>query len=189
MKLYKHIPLISSIGLVTLLLGGGIAFANPSFFAGISNNTSSTATTATTSPTFFQVATATTTVVVYDSYIQGQPTKTNNAALLVEFGATSTSAVATLTYQYAHDVNGNNCVSTPLICDWFDDNLVINAPTAVPINVTSPTITTWTTLAAGTSSKIFNLLTPVRYVRVQAKLAGAPGNIWAEIVPSKEQKQ
>lgn len=161
-----------------------IAKANPLYFT----PTVQTAT-ATTSPSLLQAATATTTVLYYDSYAGGTITRSGDSALLVQFAATSTSAILNLSREYSQGFAGVNCVTTPLACDWYADSLSVSSTGFPSPVITLSNIYTWGVPAAATSSRIMALPIPTRYVRINAKLAGAPGSVWAQIVPTKEQSE
>ncbi len=164
--------IITGLALVFVsAIGYNVANANPSFFAG-----GVVSATATTSPVLMQAATATTTIVTYDTYTQGIPTKTTNAALLVQFAGTNTPAL-NMAFQFSQDG-----------VDWYDDNYTQSA-TGYPVNsVTQSNILTWTSNNA-TTSRAFALPTPTRYVRVNAKMTAAPGSVWMQVVPSKERAE
>lgn len=167
----KYIPITALALAIVILIGYKVANANPSFFA-----LGTASSTATTSPTLMQAATATTTILTYDSYAQGIPTKTTNAALLVQFAGTNTP-VLNLSYQFSQDG-----------IDWYDDNYT-QSSTGYPVNsVTQANILTWTSNNA-TTSKIFSMPTPTRYTRVNAKLTTAPGSVWMQPVPNKERAE
>lgn len=162
------------------------AEANPLFFPPSATTNSA----ASTSPVFMLAATATTTVIYYDTFYQtttGANTKAIDAALLLRLAATSTSAVFNVVYEYAHKTPGYDCTATPTFCEWYQDNYT-QSSTGYPsaADLTFENFKIIRTLAAGTSTKIFSVPTPTRYVRVNVKLTGAPGNAWGEIVPSKE---
>lgn len=159
--------------------------ANPSWFP----QTAQTAT-ATTSPALFQALTATTTVVTYDSFYQnstGVTTKAASAALLLQLSATSTVQF-NIAVQYSPGLAGTDCIATPLACDWYDDNLAINS-TSYPYPVISFGNVKVFSVSNASSTKMVSLETPTRYVRVQAKVSGGPGSVWAQVVPNKERSE
>jgi len=164
------------------------AEANPIFFpaSATTNNAAST------SPVFMQAATASTSVIYYDSYYvntQSANTKALDAALTLRLSATSTSAVFNIWYEYSQGQAGYNCTTQPTFCEWYEDNYT-QSSTGYPssVDLTLGNIKFVRTLAAGTTTKIFNIPMPTRYVRVNAKLTGAPGNVWGEVIPNKEMK-
>jgi len=181
---------MKKITLVTIAIGLVIAIgfrvhkvsANPSYFV----PTAQTAT-ATTSPVFFQAATATTTVAIYDSwYVDtlGDYRAVDSAALLLRLGATTTPSFH-IVYEYSRGVEGYNCTTQPTFCEWYADNYESSSTAFPGRDITISNVKTITG-AAGTTTKIVNIPIPTRYVRVTAKVTGAPGNVWAQIIPTKE---
>lgn len=177
----------ATIIVLAVVIGIGVsgARANPQYFPPTAQTSS-----ATSSPQLMQAATASTTVAIFDSYYEttlGANTKTADAALLVQFAGTNTP-VLNLAVQYAHHTPGFNCVTTPLACDWYDNNLSINSTAYPSPSVSFANILVWTSNNA-TTSKAFALSMPTRYVRIQAKVTSAPGAVWAQIVPNKERTE
>lgn len=172
------------VAIAVIFVSSKSVSANPFFFP----PTAQTAA-ATTSPAFLQAATATTSVVYYDSYYQntlGANTKAVDAALHLRLSATSTSAVFNIVYEYSNGTPGFDCTTQPTFCEWYQDNYS-HSSTAYPVNIaTIENMTVISALAAGTTTKSLFLPTPTRYVRVNAKVTGAPGNVWAQIIPNKE---
>lgn len=109
------------------------------------------------------------------------------ATLLLQLGATSTSAVLGVTLEYADGQAGFSCKLTPTACDWYSDTLTVTA-TTLPggsVNITVPTQYNLTG-SAGTSTRAISILTPTRYFRVRAKMTGAPGFVYGQAVLAKE---
>lgn len=135
---------------------------------------------ATTSATFLTVAGATTTLVTYDSYANngisggGSTQALDQAAVLIQLAASSTSSQLNLTVQHSQDG-----------IDWYDDE-VFTPTSAGYNNILNPVVFTWLAASTATTSKAMVVKTPLRYMRVQAKISGAAGAVWAAIQPQKQ---
>lgn len=177
------------IGLTLFILALGtvnFAHANPGGFPPGAKTANATTTVA-----YVGIGLATSTVT-YDAYnISGtnEPTTgvvsdTDSASLLVQFAGSSTSAVLNISYEFSQDG-----------IDWYRDSTSISTST-IPENVNLANSLSWTftgTPSGGiagtvaTTSRIFTVLTPTRYVRAVFSLTGAAGAVWAQFVPKKQQ--
>lgn len=170
------------------------AEANPSSFPGITQTAP-----ATTTLSFLTAGTATTSLV-YDSYGVGQPTRADEAMLLVWLNATNTSTTLDITLQYSQGSgDGSNCVTTPTKCDWFYSATAGDfATTTLVANISTVGSYRWTfastspvlgisTGVASTTRAIY-VKTPTRYVRAVFTLPTGSSNagVWAQFVPTKQ---
>lgn len=181
---YKYGGIVAAFVLVAILAMAGVARANPSVFS----RTAQTTTATSTATTVYTVA-ATSTSVVYDSYNLANTstlfTKSTDAVLLIQVGATSTTPVVYYTAEYAQEpISGQDCAVTQTACDWYADQ--ISAPLAGAVtSLNFPKLFTVTGLN-GTTTKAAYLPTPTRYVRIRVWTTGAQANVWMQIVPNKE---
>lgn len=162
-----------SVGILSLLsafLIVRISHANPAAFS-----TGVQTAAATTSPAYMGIGTGTSTLT-YNSSISGNPLKPDSSALLIQFAASSTSAVLNISIQYSQDG-----------IDWYNDNISNNvATTTIPINLSVASSYTWKAAGTATTGVIINVPTPTRYVRAVSSLTGAAGAVWEQFVPNKQ---
>lgn len=171
--------------------------ANPSYFTPTVQTS-----TATTTPTFMTPGTATSTLV-HDSYNSGNPTKSNQIALLTQFTASSTAAVLAINLEYSQGAAGFDCTVTPTACDWYQDVLLDNnsrSTTTQAANITPTNSYTWTFASStvgggavnattgGRATRAMVITSPTRYTRFVYTLTGANAAIWGQIVPIKERQ-
>ena len=138
--------------------------------------------TATTTSTYFVAGTtATTTMATYDTYsntgvsgVGGSTQAMDKASLLIQLAASSTSSILRTTFEYSQDG-----------IDWYEDEIFVPA-TSGYTSIGQPTVYTWTANGTATSSKIVNVPTPLRYVRVRMRVEGANASVWAAIQPQKQ---
>lgn len=194
-KLFYISSAIIPILLVGILFLAPKIHANPSGFY-------QTATTATTSLTFMTSGTATTTEV-WDSGLSGASAQgSESAVLLVQFTASSTSAVLSMTQEFSQGVSGVNCASTPTACDWYEFTpTVLNgyATTTADLGYNVATIPQWNwrfssstigsqapTSSNNLDTRAITIQTPTRYTRIVFSVKGANGAVWKTIVAKKQ---
>jgi len=203
--LLSALGILSTIAFAVFVSAPSEATANPSQFG----TTAKTAT-ATTSPTYIIAAQGTSTVV-YDSYQlngtnqddRGNRWLTDTAAMKIQVNASSTSSVITTRFEYADGTeSGTSCITTPASCAWYSGDLFM------PLGVSTTTNRiTWTFASStiggissaqglpginGTNNRnqwLFNVPTPLRYVRAITTVTGANATVWVEIVPIKQASQ
>lgn len=182
--------LVASIGIVIAIFAVVLYFsreakANPIQLATPSN------TSATTSVSYMTAGTATTTYS-YDSYSQGNPTRPYEAALLINFTGSSTSATLNINIEYSQDG-----------IDWYQDggslyNAYATSSKPFDVGTVNRFTYTYTTQGAGlaagtnaTSTRLVLVKTPTRYVRAVMTLptGSAAGAVWATFIPSKERAE
>lgn len=174
----KYLIIIAVIGIFGIT---GTALANPSYFStGVKTDTE------TSSVDYLTPGTGTTTLT-YDTYVSGQTTKADSAALLTQFAGSSTAAILGINLEYSQDG-----------IDWYKDNLDLGATTTQSVSLNTAKSYSWnfasSTVGGGvvtnangaTSTKIFTVKTPTRYIRAIYTITGANGAIWATLIPSKE---
>lgn len=167
MTFKQKISFIGSLVILAVLGFANLSHANPLFFPATAQFA-----TATTTVQYFATGTATTTLVTFDSYSQGQPKATDKGVLLVQEAASSTSSVIQTTLEYSQDG-----------IDWYADNTI----TASGVNNTSaPIAFAWTAAGTATSSKAYSVPMPTRYVRAKFSVTGAGAAVWAQIVPQRQ---
>lgn len=155
--------------------------ANPEFFL----QSAGTAT-ATTSPQFMTAGTATTTEQ-FDAQT-GTTQAMKQAALMVQFTASSTASVLSCQIERSMDA-----------IDWYQDNYIGNATsTASTIPVAGIRQISWTFAStsqgggviAATNNrglKMFYVDTPTRYTRAVCGVTGAAGAVWMKFIGKREQ--
>lgn len=173
LSLRHFIP--AGLVLLGIVLFAGTIHANPLRFP---PQVASAA--ATTTATFLTTAGATTTLATYDSYANngvsggGSTQALDKATVLLQFAASSTSSLLNVTVQ--HSMDG---------IDWYDDEIFMPTSAAY-VSILNPTVYTWLAAGTATSSKAVSVAAPLRFVRVQAKISGAAGAVWAAIQPQKQ---
>ncbi len=179
----KYILIIIAI---ILLVGGGVALANPSFFpASVQSST------ATSTPTVLQAPNATSTLLTYDSYYQnvsGITTKTIDATLLIQAAATTTVTV-NLAFEFSHGQAGIDCIAVPTGCEWYSDSLSSNPasfPGSANLSLTNLRVLP---VSNATTSRAISVPTPTRYVRIVGKTNGGPSTVHTILVPNKERAE
>lgn len=127
---------------------------------------------ATTTVAYITPGTATTTLT-YDSLFAAS----DQAVLLTQFAASSTSSVLNITMQYSQDG-----------IDWYGDNLLVSTnSTSTPAkSIQIGNTYTWTAAVTATTSKAIFIPTPTRYTRVQYSMTGAAGAVWGSMVAKKQ---
>lgn len=119
----------------------------------------------------------------------------NSSVLLIQLNATGTNSILGWKYEYSQGASGVDCTITPGRCDWYGDQVSLQATTSVQFE--NQIVNTWkfasSTLGASiaplsTSTKIVNVPTPTRYTRTVffAPLGSSNLAIWAEYVSKKE---
>lgn len=183
----KYILLAAILATVVgLLIVVNRADATPLYIAQRTSTAS-----ATTSVEYLSFGAGTTTLT-YDSYTAGTVSP-DRAALAVMFGASSTNSNLIIDTEYSD--NG---------IDWYEDNLNSFGATTSPltVNVAGKNRLSWvfsstTPIDGGTgistSTKMFELRVPERYVRViftmatsSLGVANTGGTVWAQIAPIKQ---
>lgn len=129
---------------------------------------------ATTTPTFVST-TQNATSTVLDTY--GQPAPSgygfDRNVLLMQYAASSTSAVLSIRYQYSKDN-----------IDWYDDDT--GTATTTVFDVSAANSFKWTPTGTATSSKMITAPTPTRYTRAIFTVTGANGAIWYDWQPQRQ---
>lgn len=182
-KNYKKI--IAGIIALIAVACAGVAYANPSYFAGsVSTNNAASST-----PAFLSNGVATSTLT-YDSFVPTTKTpsfKTERATMLVQFAGSSTSAVLGINLEFSQDG-----------IDWYrndiiDTNQISTTSQSININPTNSYALTYANETRGgqagtyaTSTRALTISTPTRYVRAIFTATGANGTVWATIIPVKE---
>lgn len=169
----NHLKILSVLGLTifTTLFGIiEIAHANPLQVAPIVQTAVST-----TTPSYMTAGTATTTLV-FDSYIPGVNKISDEATLLVQNVASSTSSILNIAIQYSQDG-----------IDWYSDNGSVASSTN-PLPIQTANSYTWTAAGTATTSKALFLQTPVRFTRAvfTVPAGAAAGGVWAQIVAARQ---
>lgn len=155
----------------------------------------------------FNTTSATSTPLVYDTYCSDSTGSsstsfcnnyaTNKAALKLYVTASSTATIYKVDLEYSDGAPNVSCVTTPLNCDWYQDNLTLDATAGASEAIATANSYSWTyasttvggaaiTASTNTGSKIMYVNTPTRYVRAIISIAGANGAFWAAIQPVKE---
>ncbi|MGY3406106.1 hypothetical protein ACVWZV_002219 [Bradyrhizobium sp. GM5.1] len=184
------IGMVFAMCLTIVMIGGGTAYANPSFFAvGTTTNGA-----ASTSPAFMTPGTATSTTPVHNALAQtlagGATSKTDFVGLLVRFCGSSTLATLNIAQEHSEDN-----------IDWFR-NFVVDPMTIAPTSstpwlLTSSFSTRWQFASSslqgrGTldtcSTAALVVPTPFQYTRFVSSITGANGSVWMQVVPIKQQK-
>lgn len=192
MTLTRNRFVIAAIAAVLLAMGAvGIAFANASFF-GIGAQTS----VATSSPAYMTPGTATSTVY-WDTYQTqgGVPTRPDLATLLVLFNASNTSATLGIALEFADNISGVNCVTTPTACDWYRNYVsdpVMFGTTTPAVGIGEPFTVSWkfasSTMGGSATTSPYSTAaitvpTPTRYMRAVLTMTGGNGAVWARLAP------
>lgn len=195
-KLTISVSLTVLVMAITFIALPRITEANPSAFL----PTTQTAA-ATTSVSYLAPGTATTTLVAPDAYANGQNKAIDSQVLLVQFAASSTASVLNINFEYSQGNAGINCTLVGANCDWYQNDLngTFQATTSPStVSVVNVNALTWTfasstvggtgltTTNGATSTKIFNVQSPTRYVRAVFTMTGSSGAIWAQFVPQRE---
>lgn len=173
-----------------MFFGAVSVHANPLFFAPAAMTA-----TATSTPSYMTQGTATSTIT-YDSYnlvgtnqpVVSDPTGAADAALEVQFIASSTSSVLNIAIERSDDN-----------LDWYQDeySFPVSTSTIGSSNINSPFSFSWTfassTVGGQPNSgnrigKILYVATPTRYTRAVFTLTGTPGAVWAKFTPTKQNK-
>lgn len=130
---------------------------------------------ATTSLTYITPGTATTTLT-YDSLFTGS----DQAVLLTQLTASSTSSVLNITAQYSQDG-----------IDWYGDNLIesVNSTSTPAKSIQVGNTYTWLAASTALTSKAIFIPTPTRFTRIQYSMTGAAGGVWGQMVAKKQQPQ
>ena len=157
---------------LTALVFATQVHANPSGFVTLAG--SATATTTRTFVTTTQNATSSA-LDTYTNY--GSAYAFGSNQLLVQYEASSTSAVLGIRYQYSQDG-----------IDWYDDNYYNQATTTQTVDISQYTSYKWTPVSVATTSKLISVPTPTRYTRVIFTETGANGAVWYTWVPKREDK-
>lgn len=166
-KLYLSIIAVISIFSFSSFVG-----ANPTYFPPtVQTNI------ATTTPAYLTAGSGNS-IITYDSFVNGNPTKTDKATLFTQTAASSTSSVYGIAFEYSQDG-----------IDWYADNLEQGATTTAIRDVSTANSYKWTATGTATSSKALTFPTPTRYTRVKYTVAGAAGAIWGQVVPTKEKNE
>ena len=153
-----------------IIFKANVASANPSYFLPTVQTATATSTVA-----FMTPGTGTTTLA-FDSYQNGQFFAIDNATLLTQYVASSTSSILGISIQYSNDG-----------IDWYSDNyLAQSASTTSSVNLANPIAYTWKAAGTATSSTALKLSVPMRYVRAIYSATGANLSIWSQIVPSRQ---
>ena len=181
---------------------------NPSPVVGnVSQITSPAQTASATSTLVFLRPGAATTTLVYDSQQSDGTNQTNNgntyltdeATLLVQFTASSTTSILGIGFEYSNDVG---CGAAPTTCDWYKNNLInplALSTTTTTIGLQTPITYSWTfasssvggvgvTSSNNRDTKVISVPTPMRYVRAVFTVSGANGAVYAQFLPKKETK-
>lgn len=188
---YKELAVIAATLLVLSFFTLGTVHANVGGFPPGAKTA-----TATTTPAVMTPGTGTSTVV-YDSYningtneqTTGVVSDTDEAALLVQFTASSTASKLKIAYEYSQDD-----------VDWYQDGITIlfASSTTGIISTNIPNSMSWTfasTSVGGAgilasnnfATEILPVVTPTRYVRAVISDTGANAEVWAQFVPKKQQ--
>jgi hypothetical protein len=179
-----------ALAAIVLLLPFGMAHANPSSFA----NGVTTGNAASTSPAYMTPGAGTSTTPVFDAYAQtmsgGATSKVDQAALLVQFTASSTTSVLNIAVEYSQDA-----------IDWYRNYIIdpTQVGTTTALGIGTPFSTTWkfasssvggAVVPANSNRSTATILvpTPLRYTRIVASMTGANGAVWMQLVPIKEQR-
>lgn len=186
---FRFIPLLLAAFVLSGFGFAPAAHANPSYIAtGTTTNS-----VASSSPVYMGIGTATSTLT-YDSYaakVQSNSFKADAAILAIQFAGSSTATTLNINEEYSNDG-----------IDWYKNYLVdpfnFSATTTL-ITIGSSNTLSWkfassttggkalTNANSATSTGVFNLSTPMRFVRVILSMAGGGGAVWGQILPIKEQ--
>lgn len=165
----------------TSVLFANVSHANPEFFL----QSPGTAT-ATTSPQFMTTGTATTTEQ-FDAQT-GTVQSMKQAALLVQFTASSTVSVLSCQIERSMDA-----------VDWYQDNYISAATSTLStIPVAGAKQISWTFASTSQQGgvisatnnrglKVFYVDTPTRYTRAFCGVTGANGAVWMKFIGKREQ--
>jgi hypothetical protein len=181
----------AAVFMLALVIGGTVAFANPSYFGpGVTTNSA-----ASTTPAYMTPGAATTTTPVYNSYAQningGLHFKADKATLGVQFLASSTNSTLNIAVEYSNDG-----------VDWYRDfTLDSNAmgTTTTPYNLSIPHTMSWKFASSSVgglgvaannnmSTAYLIIPTPAKYTRVvfSCAIGGTNCGVWAELTPIRE---
>lgn len=129
---------------------------------------------ATTTPTFV-TTTQNATTTALDTYGQPSPSgySFDRNVLLMQYAASSTSAVLNVRFQFSKDG-----------VDWYDDNTGASATSSASIS--SANSYSWTPVGTATSSKMVTVSTPTRYTRAIFSESGANGAVWYDWQPQRQ---
>lgn len=193
--------LLGTAILITGMLFGfvTIAHANPEGFLLKPPQSSNGTLTATTSPSYMTPGTATTTYS-FDTSAGNVFAASNQAALLVQYTASSTLSALQWRYEYSQDTT---CGTSPTTADWYAQNDVSytnQTATTSPYGIQSgPFEYRWnyassTPGAAAVATnqnlgkKVIMVPIPTRCVRVMfyVPIGASNGAVWAEWVAKKE---
>lgn len=145
---------------------------------------------------------AATTTVIMDAQDDGGAIA-DLAAFAIQFTGSSTLSIINIAFEYAHDVNGLDCVNNPNKCDWYADELnfpnASTTPSTIPLNTARLYSLTFasSTLGGGAiaasstrTSRIINVPTPSRYVRavITVPIGSLNGAVWSEFLRKREQR-
>lgn len=189
------------LGLIGVLGFGTVVFGNASYFGPTAQTGSANATT---TPSFLTIGgTATTTAVVYDTYgidgtneNAGQSLDVSDSVALLEYvQASSTLSIFRTNVEYSEGAPGVSCVSTPNLCDWYENNLdtyaagviSIQVPNSYSYQYASTTVGSGSALAnQNRGTKVIGLKVPTRYVRVFVSISGNNGSVYLKFIPKKQ---
>lgn len=179
------------------------ASANP--FEFLVENQGTTAPTATTTLSFITAGFSTSTTIAFDTYANGGGNgyATNDAALEIQFTASSSATIYNWYYEYAQGGPSANCVNVPASCDWYADNLQANTvgsttPGTYVLNSINRYQFTYASSTQGAGlvtanqtlpvDKIVTVQVPTRYVRAVFSIppGSLPGAVWASFVGRKQ---
>lgn len=170
----RHLGLIALIAAacVAAFAFVGVARANPSIFL------TPPASAAATSTLTYISAGGSATSSALDEYASPN---TNFAyeqnALLIQYVASSTSAVLGIRFQYSMDG-----------IDWYDDDYLYGpiATTSLQAGIQQAIAYNWTPISTATTSKVINVPSPARRVRAIFTETGAAGGVWYQWAPSRQ---
>lgn len=187
----KKIYLVFIVIALFLTIGVIMVRANPSYFA-LEKSTS----VATTTPVYQTAGTATSTLV-YDTYAAGSNTKTDSLSLGIQYIGSSTASVLGWRYEYSNGYPGNDCITLPLSCDWYQlgvGNSAVATSTYISgyaenLLVAASSSPGGRTAPIDGSLKLVNVPTSTRYVRVVLYSFAGNGSVWAQFIPAKERTE
>lgn len=176
---------IAVVGLAAACIAMSFAVAtraNPLFFL-----VPTTSSSATTTPTYLGSAGQATSTPL-DAYNTSSNQAFDGLSLLVQQVASTSASITNIRFQYAIQLGTANCVTTPNACDWYDDNFT-------PIGTTTNTVSLRPYVSfqlpgnasASTTTTIFKVQTPARYVRAIFTESGAAGSVWYAWQPTRQQ--
>ncbi len=181
----KKYTIITIALVLAVLVSVGTVKANPSYFP----PPAATATATTTAAYIATPGTATSTIT-YDSYYVntlGNYTKTDSAAVLIQYQSSTTNT--TLGWQYEYSQDGSDWYgdsfdySTTTMGNGLRDSSVYNS------SVWRFASTTVGSSQSGSINKLVQVPTPTRYTRIKFYSVVGAVSVWAQFVPAKQKAE